>query len=316
MKALIKADEITALQEKAIIKNWERIQGKAKIKLRGNAMAQSYYQRKKDDLEFSLWREYDKYSDQALMDVLSSPKSIERYAAARKLQVRGGKKNVEIALHLTEDANYQLRAVGSFILGQIKCSLKNEQSAVHILCKLAIKDKSADVRCDAVAALGHICCRTQTYHATVMQSLKLTAYDKSPNVRRSTSFALFSIDLAETEALLLTLIKDKNTEVVDWALFSLNERAYDSQEIRDTMFALLPNEHDGIKMELITGLSQRKDKRIIPFLLDGLKQDTLYDYVLESIMALGDKSLLEPLKSILPRFEEDPLDNEVLTKLS
>lgn len=279
-------------------------------------MAKNYYQKRKEDIEFSLWREYTKYNDQALIDILSSRKSIERFTAARELQVRGGENIIEIVLSLNHHANYQLRAISSFILGQIKCSLKNEQSAVHLLCKLAIKDKSAIVRCEAVAALGHICSRTQIYNYTVIQSLKLSTYDKSPNVRRATAFSLFSIDRPETEALLLSLIKDKNPMVVDWGIFSLNNLGYDSQKIRDTLFALLPIEHEGIKMEVIIGLSQRKDKRIIPFLIDGLKQDPIYDYILESIIAFDDKYLLVSLKNIFHRIADDPLVNEAINKLS
>lgn len=278
-------------------------------------MGTNYYQKRKEDAEFSLWSKYREYSHQALIDLLSSQNSLEIYTAARELQTRGDKSTFKAALHLIQDANYLLRGVSAFILGQIKCSPKDEKLAVHLLCERATEDKSATVRSNAVAALGHICVRTKIYNSTVIQRLKITTYDQSPHVRLSTAFALFSIDELETEGLLLMLIKDKDLDVIDWALFSINNLGYNSKKIRDIMFEYLPNQHEGIKMEAITGLAERKDKRVIPFLKEELKQNRIYDYALESIIALGDKSLLPSVEAILPQFEDDPLVNEVITKL-
>lgn len=57
-------------------------------------MAKNYYQKRKENIEFSLWCEYTKYNDKALIDILSSRKSIERFTAAQELQLRGAEKKL------------------------------------------------------------------------------------------------------------------------------------------------------------------------------------------------------------------------------
>ena len=258
-------------------------------------MGASNYKKRKEDKEFLLYETCKKYLFQELIESLHSNDSDVRYAAARELQTRNDGNTLEVTLRLIESPNYKLRAISTFILGQLKLSSGDDEAVTLLLCALAVKDKSAVVRCGAVAALGHICTNTPIYNRTVIQLLKITTYDKSPSVRHSTAFALSSIDMPETEGLLLKLIKDSDSDVIDWGLFSMNCRGYDSQEIRDILFAYLSNEHEGIKMEAIHGLTQRKDERVIPFLRDAIKAGEIYAYTVDAVTALGDQSLLELL---------------------
>ncbi|WP_434779571.1 hypothetical protein [Neisseria sp. Ec49-e6-T10] len=272
-------------------------------------MTKNYYKKEREIEDSLLWENYKQYDKAKLISLLKNEKQNKRYAAARELQLRGGKEIIRLAIQLTQDISYKQRAIGAFILGQISLSTDQESDIVKLLCDLSVQDKSAIVRADAVSALGHRCSKNNIHSDIVINSLALTTFDSSVNVRQSTAFALSYLNSESVSPLLLTLLQDENLNVINWAAFAINTLDYDSLEIRDIFFKLLESSNHEIKKEAIIGLAKRRDQRVLPFIKNELKiaikVGLVYDDTIEAVGLLGDISLLPEMNKILKQFADD-----------
>ena len=107
----------------------------------------------------------------------------------------------------------------------------------------------------------------------------------------------FSDDARSIEGL-LTLIRDRDKGVRDWATFGLGSSAKpDSKEIRDAFVQRLRDRHRETREEAIAGLANRRDLRVLPFLIRELQRRKVSQYVIESACEL--------LESPLPGRDDD-----------
>lgn len=93
---------------------------------------------------------------EGLLKLIEEDDVLVKTAAARELQLRGGKLVFEKIKAYSGSDLAQLREISAFILGQLEIPLlpyKND--SLPILLQLA-SDINADVRCAAAAAFGHL----------------------------------------------------------------------------------------------------------------------------------------------------------------
>lgn len=269
-------------------------------------MSKNRYQAKKEEKEILLFSKYKKASNDILVSSLSSSNSMEQLAAARELQLRGGREVIQLANTFCQSSDYKKRKLGVFILGQISLtSEKEEQAVFDILTKHATEDKSAIVRSTAIESMAHRYSKNSLFATSLTKHCFMTFNNKSVYVRRATAFALSFINDEKTIPLLVSLCNDENDEVKNWAAFAINSNEYDTKEIRDCFFEMLSAPNSEIKGEAITGLARCHDMRVIPVLKQELKQKVVYDDLIEAVENIGDKSFLPILESLLSEFDDD-----------
>jgi HEAT repeat protein len=104
----------------------------------------------------------------------------------------------------------------------------------------------------------------------------ISSYQQHPeaDVRFAVACALGSFaNDPKAIQVLLTLTKDADTDVRDWAVFGLgNLGDADSAEIRDALFSRLNDSDEAVREEALIGLAKRKDTLVLPALLAALNQ--------------------------------------------
>lgn len=198
------------------------------------------------------------------------------------------------------------RSTGAFILGQINIPTPKEEFEIfHLLHKIALTDKSATVRCNAVASTGHRCKNNAIFASILTKQSAITAYDHSANVRLDTAFVLSCFNNKSMIPVLLKLLKDPDGDVRNWAAFAININEYNSKKIRDHFFNMLSDKHGEARLEAITGLAHRHDKRVAKHLVKELEKECVYDDYITAAGELGDKTLIPVLREMLDRFDDE-----------
>jgi hypothetical protein len=84
-------------------------------------------------------------------------------------------------------------------------------------------------------------------------------------------------------ATLIQLSQDVDEDVRDWATFGLGTMLFDdddlpidSPEIREALYRNINDPHPDTRYEALTGLADRRDKRILPQLIDLLARDEIH----------------------------------------
>jgi HEAT repeat protein len=134
----------------------------------------------------------------------------------------------------------------------------------------------------AVAALGHL------DDARAVPLIAGFHTHPAAEIRFSVACALgpFPNDPLSVETL-LTLMKDTDDEVRDWATFGLGVLGdQDSLEIRDALHRKLKDRNADVREEALVGLAKRHDTRSLPALIDALEQPNMTDRIIEASYTL------------------------------
>lgn len=278
-------------------------------------MKQTAYQKNKESKSFLCW-EFCRYlSEDALIALLDDSDAAISQTAAQFLQLKGGTAVIKLAQNDCENVNYKRRALGAFILGQIKLSAFEEKKSVALLHDLALHDKSAHVRANAVSSLGHRCVRNNKHAALLLNLSAQTLLDLSSSVRQSTAFALSTFYNEASISLLLKLLNDNHGNIREWAAFAVNMNEYNTPQLKDCFTALLDDSHSGVRYEAIIGLAKMQDKRVTQTLMDELSKDEIDDEFVKAAGDLGDTALLPTLQAIMDKFELFDELNHAITLL-
>lgn len=278
-------------------------------------MKQTAYQKNKESKSFLCWEFCRDLSEDALIALLDDSNTTRSLTAAQVLQLRGSATVIKLAQRDCANANYKRRALGAFVLGQIKLSAFEEKKSVALLHDLALYDKSANVRSNAVSSLGHRCVRNNKQAARLLNLLAQTILDSSSSVRQSTAFALSTFYNESSIPLLLKLLNDSHGNVRDWAAFAVNMNEYNTPQLKDCFVALLNDSHSGVRYEAIIGLAKMQDKRVRQTLMEELSKDEIDDELVKAAGDLGDTSLLPTLQAIMDKFEPFDELNHTITLL-
>jgi HEAT repeat protein len=108
------------------------------------------------------------------------------------------------------------------------------------------------------------------------------------------------------------LLKDCDQNVRHWAAFSAGARKWDTQNIRDSLIAMLDDSLQEGREEAIYTLSVLGDKRVLPALKTELEKEFKVFRMLEAAANLGDESLLPLLKGIMLSYKNDGDEGELI----
>lgn len=97
---------------------------------------------------------------------------------------------------------------------------------------------------------------------------------------------------------LLTMMRDSNDGVRDWATFALASRDDDSEEVRQALLARATDLDFDARSEAIWGLARRRDIRALQPLLVALEGDEIGTLSIEAAAYFARSELVAPLEAI------------------
>jgi len=220
---------------------------------------------------------------------------------------------------LTKSDSLKERVLGVNILAQFGLPRLHKKEIINILFELLETETDKEIISSILYGISH---NNEKLNLKQIKFLCSFTTHKSIIVRHSLAFALCTIDKEIAIDSLIELSNDKDEEVRDWATFGLGSQLEtDTDKIRTALWNRILDKDEGARFEAISGLAQRKDKRIKEILKKELENiDEYGSLILESIEYLNDKSLIPniekqiKLNKISKKINEDWLLN-TLNKL-
>ncbi|GAA1365154.1 hypothetical protein GCM10009612_46680 [Streptomyces beijiangensis] len=222
------------------------------------------------------------------------------------LQRRGDEETYQAAAAWAADGGHPLRqAFAADVLAQLGFATGEKPFAVRslpVLRELARTAEHPELIQSAVLALGH-----HGDPAALPEILRHAAHPDR-DVRYRVALALHGLvpaDHADALAALVTLTRDPDDEVRDWATLDLAAVESDTPQIREALAARLDDEHPDTAAEAALGLAMRQDPRAVETLVRILADEDPEGYAhstaLEAIDHVEDASTRHRLTRTTPR---------------
>jgi HEAT repeat protein len=139
----------------------------------------------------------------------------------------------------------------------------------------------------------------------------LEASDRIPDLARLAAHDCWWVRLALARSLpsseeserhittLITLSRDENKDVRDWATFGLGSQCdVDTDPIRAALFDRVTDEHFDTRSEALVGLARRGDHRAIEAVLAALREEVVGEMAVEAAGLLGREDFLPALRDL------------------
>jgi HEAT repeat protein len=187
------------------------------------------------------------------------------------------------------------RTLGADILGRLVGIEPNCRPVVlsALLAAMAV-EKSSSAKASIVAALGHV-----DDPGTLGLVFPL-AGDPSAEVRLAVAFAVATISpqplAPEARTALISLSRDGDPEVRDWATFGLGTLSdADGPDVRAALLARAEDASHEARAEALFGLAVRRDPRAVPHLIRALQSPLVGGLEVDAAAAAADPRLLPAL---------------------
>ena len=193
------------------------------------------------------------------------------WKAIHKLRQIGSRAVFDMAERWLTAPEAMKRARAAEVLAQLGVGANRPHAfpdaAGDLLAARADADADPRVRASALTGLGHIAL------PRTLPAILRAGTDESALVRHAVAFALGSFgSIAEAQTCLLTLMRDPDEDVRDWATFGLGQLSdADSTEIRDAFAQLLDDPFIDVRVEAMAGLAKRRDARVVAPLIGQLE---------------------------------------------
>jgi HEAT repeat protein len=159
-----------------------------------------------------------------------------------------------------------------------------------------LQDGNEDVVVAALYALGHLRVGAAT-------DLAAFANHVSAHVREAVAHALGGRDDPAVLYTLTLLTADADTDVRNWATFSLGSLCQgDTPEVRDALAARLADEDAEVRGEGLVGLARRRDPRAVAAITAELQATDVSSFALEAAETMPSSEFIGPLR-VLARSE-------------
>ena len=235
------------------------------------------------------------------------------------LQRDGDRKFVDLALPLLADPNPGRRQMAAWLLGQFgyPAGRPYGDRIAPALASAARSETDDITRNELVAALGFAEDPTWAgelarYSTDAYAPVRLTVAQSMPSM-----FAGDDLDPAAI-ATMLTLTRDEDPDVRDWATFGLGSQSdVDNPVLREALAARLDDDGADTAFEATLGLARRGDNRIRERLVQRLSMEDSPVYLLdlEAAAALADPALMPYLQRLREEWVDDDEDDAHVTAL-
>lgn len=219
------------------------------------------------------------------------------WRAIAELQTRGSPQALDLARRLAASPAWRRRCLGLYIASQLRrgkgvSGVEYARQETQQLFLAALEDPQAQVLCAAVSGLGH-----RPHPEALPRLVELTTH-RDARLRWQVAVTLGAYKEASATEALVQLMKDPDDDVRDWATFGLGSlHDADSPAARAALWEGLEDSDADVRGEALVGLAERRDPRLIDYLLKHLDSNCLV-YDLEAAEKLADPRLLAPLQAI------------------
>lgn len=204
---------------------------------------------------------------------------------------RGTAVELELGLRYVASKDPWDRVVGAGVLSQLgwgKQAFREE--SIQALLPL-LSDPDDEVIAAAAMALGH-----RDSHRAVPHLMKLAGHANS-DVRFGVVAGLSGLENEQAIATLITLIRDRDKDVRNWATFGIGSLVNtDTPEIREALRGRLADEEMEIRGEALVGLAERGDPGVSAALQEEWQGDEISALSLEAAALTKDPELLPRLE--------------------
>lgn len=218
------------------------------------------------------------------------------------LHVVGSPEVFQIASDWCRDDRANRRRLGADVLGQLGGSGSDNpyrSRSVPILRGL-LADDAPEVLNAALIALGHLAVRDGTE-----DMIGLVGHSEA-QVRHGLVHALAGNDAPRAVETLITLTRDPDDDIRNWATFSIGSQTdLDTPDLRDALLARATDRHDETRGEALVGLARRSDARVLLSLVKELKAASVGTLAVEAARDLGAPECIKPLKDLRSWWDVD-----------
>lgn len=226
-----------------------------------------------------------------------------RWQAVTQLQARAEPAVFEMCRDWCTSAVAAERRLGADVLGQLgyaNQSFPFRQESLPILRSL-LADPVTDVVAAALIAFGHLGA------AEHVADVAAIAGHEDAAVRHAVAFALLGQGSDLAVDTLITLSRDEDSDVRDWATFGLGAQIdIDTPKIRDALLARATDEDTDTRAEALAGLVRRRDPRVLEPLRRALESETVGTMEVEAARDSGARELIAPLEALRSWWDVDP----------
>lgn len=209
------------------------------------------------------------------------------------LHFRGTREVLDRAAKLCRSSCIIERQYGAWVLGQVGVPERTfPQECVDVLLnRLEVEDNSRVVW-NILIAFSHL-----QDPRTIESALRFLCH-ADPEIRYGVVHVLSKFEDDQAINGLIELSEDADVQVRDWATAGLGWMKTDSQEIRDALARRLTDADHDTRLEAISGLAQRGDRRILPALAEELGSGDGERSMIEAALLVPDPILIPPLRTL------------------
>jgi len=227
-------------------------------------------------------------------------KEVEEDTGLGLVHYRGRKEEFELGVEYSKSTDALDRAVGAKVLAELGWGDESFlEESVEVLIRL-LADGEPVVVSAAAAAFAH---RSDD---RAIPDLVRHVPSAEPSIRYGVTVGLAGNDDPDAVAALITLSRDEDREVRDYAVFALGSHTdLDTPELREALHAAMADPDPEIRGEALVGLAERGDERVKPALIEEWKSDEVSILSLEAAEVLGDPDLLPHLEEMGELLDEE-----------
>jgi len=201
------------------------------------------------------------------------------------------------------------KIIGIYVLAQLGFDPRFQQvKTVKLYFELLENEKSPKVISAILSSISH---NNENLNEKQISKLIEFKTHKFVNVRFELALALSCLENKNAIKTLIELSNDKDSDTRNWATFGIGTQIEnDTEEIRGALWNRVTDKNEITRLEAISGLAKRKDKRIKEVLKTELEKiDENSSLILESIELFNDKDFI-------PLLEKKIIENKKSKKVN
>jgi len=227
----------------------------------------------------------------------------------RELRKRPNKEVYNKAFKLANSKIEKEKIIGIYVLAQLGFNPRFQQEkTVDLYFNLLENEKSSKVISVILSSISH---NNENLNEKQISKLIEFKTHKFINVRFQLTLALSCLENENAIKTLIELSNDRDSDTRNWATFGIGTQVEnDTEEIRIALWNRVTDKDKITRLEAISGLAKRKDRKIKNILkteLENIDEDG--SLILESIELFNDKDFV-------PLLEKKIIDNKKSKKVN
>ena len=227
----------------------------------------------------------------------------------RELRKRPNKEVYNQAFKFANSESEKEKIIGIYVLAQLGFDPRFQQDkTVDLYFKLLENEKSPKVISAILSSISH---NNENLNEKQISRLIEFKTHKFVNVRFELTLAISCLENENAIKTLIELSNDKDSDIRNWATFGIGTQLdNETEEIGIALWNRVPDKDESTRLEAISGLAKRKDKKIKEVLKTELKKiDENGSMILESIELLNDREFI-------PLLEKKIIENKKSKKVN